>query len=165
MDPPPEEAAQIISKKATKKKKSTPSRCHVRHTLRILAQQESAFLDRSIVARAEQERTEMAKKDVNSPVQRAINKGHTIQRHQVSLIMQQGRNTGAQLMSSLRKVTNSVLNPKEKRVRFATKRSVRVFQDQDIAAMITYDSGADGHYISESDRQQADLPILKPSTK
>ena len=31
--------------------------------------------------------------------------------------------------------------------------------------MLTYDSGADGHYISESDRKQARLPILRPSTK
>ena len=31
--------------------------------------------------------------------------------------------------------------------------------------MITYDSGADGHYLSEEDRQQAQLPILKPSSK
>jgi hypothetical protein len=31
--------------------------------------------------------------------------------------------------------------------------------------MLTYDSGADGHYISESDRKTAGLPVLRPSTK
>eukprot|EP00804_Cyclotella_cryptica_P026024 CCRYP_018185-RA/>CCRYP_018185-RA protein AED:0.33 eAED:0.35 QI:0/0/0/1/0/0/2/0/281 len=31
--------------------------------------------------------------------------------------------------------------------------------------MVTYDSGADGHYLSEADRHTAGLPILKPSTK
>lgn len=31
--------------------------------------------------------------------------------------------------------------------------------------MITYDSGADGHYISEADRRAARLPCLAPSTK
>jgi len=31
--------------------------------------------------------------------------------------------------------------------------------------MITYDSGADGHYISKKDREAARLPILRPSTK
>eukprot|EP00804_Cyclotella_cryptica_P020102 CCRYP_014888-RA/>CCRYP_014888-RA protein AED:0.26 eAED:0.26 QI:0/-1/0/1/-1/1/1/0/393 len=31
--------------------------------------------------------------------------------------------------------------------------------------MVTYDSGADGHYLSEADRRTAGLPILKPSTK
>eukprot|EP00804_Cyclotella_cryptica_P016136 CCRYP_004252-RA/>CCRYP_004252-RA protein AED:0.46 eAED:0.59 QI:0/-1/0/1/-1/1/1/0/91 len=30
---------------------------------------------------------------------------------------------------------------------------------------ITYDSGADGHYINEDDRLAARLPILRPSTK
>ena len=31
--------------------------------------------------------------------------------------------------------------------------------------MITYYSGADGHYISKKDRETAGLPILRPSTK
>jgi hypothetical protein len=31
--------------------------------------------------------------------------------------------------------------------------------------MVTYDSGADGHYISEKDRHNAGLPILRPSTQ
>ena len=31
--------------------------------------------------------------------------------------------------------------------------------------MLTYDSGADGHYISKSDRKAAGLPVLRPSTK
>jgi hypothetical protein len=31
--------------------------------------------------------------------------------------------------------------------------------------MITYDSRADGHYISEKDRRKAGLPILGPSTQ
>jgi len=31
--------------------------------------------------------------------------------------------------------------------------------------MVTYDSGADGHYISEKDRHNAGLPILRPSTR
>ncbi len=31
--------------------------------------------------------------------------------------------------------------------------------------MVTYDSGADGHYISEKDRRKAGLPILRTSTR
>ena len=31
--------------------------------------------------------------------------------------------------------------------------------------MITYDSKADGHYISKKDREAARLPILRPSTR
>ena len=31
--------------------------------------------------------------------------------------------------------------------------------------MVEFDSGADGHYISEKDRRKAGLPILRASTK
>mgnify|MGYP006195720141 FL=1 len=50
-------------------------------------------------------------------------------------------------------------------VSFAKTRQVRIFQDKEIAAMITYDSGADGHYLSERDQKNVGLPILRPSTK
>ena len=33
------------------------------------------------------------------------------------------------------------------------------------ATMMTYDSGADGRYVSEKDRKQAGLPIIRRSTK
>jgi hypothetical protein len=52
-----------------------------------------------------------------------------------------------------------------KHVSFAPKHSVRIFDTPQPAVMITYDSGADGHYLSETDRQQAQLPIMRPSTK
>jgi hypothetical protein len=50
-------------------------------------------------------------------------------------------------------------------VSFATTKQVLIFQDKEIAAMLTYDSGADGHYLSERDRINVGLPILRPSTK
>jgi hypothetical protein len=31
--------------------------------------------------------------------------------------------------------------------------------------MLMYDSGANGHYISEHDQRKAGLPILRPSTR
>ena len=39
------------------------------------------------------------------------------------------------------------------------------FFNIDLAAMITYDFGANGHYISKNDRITARLPILRQSTK
>ena len=42
---------------------------------------------------------------------------------------------------------------------------VQIFQDKEIVAMITYNSGADGHYLSERDRKSVGLPIIRPSTK
>jgi hypothetical protein len=46
----------------TKKKNKHPTQKHVEHTLRLLAQQESPFLECSII-RAENETTEIAKRD------------------------------------------------------------------------------------------------------
>ena len=105
----------------------------------------------------------MAKKDKTAPAQQAVNKNHQIHRHQLDWT-QKGRNTGAQLLSSIRKTASNMWKG-GKRVRFATKRTVREFQTDEIATMITYDSGADGHYISEKDRKTAGLPILRASNK
>ena len=51
-----------------------------------------------------------------------------------------------------------------KHVQFSPQHNVRLIKDNSVV-MITYDSGADGHYISEKDRDAARLPILRPSTK
>ena len=34
-----------------------------------------------------------------------------------------------------------------------------------IAAEVTYNSGVDGHYMSEADRAKLSLPLLRESTK
>jgi hypothetical protein len=39
------------------------------------------------------------------------------------------------------------------------------YNDEDAAIFVTYDSGADGHYISEKDRPKLGLPILRISAK
>ena len=48
---------------------------------------------------------------------------------------------------------------------FAKKTTVATFHDSDSAITITYDSRADGNYLSEIDRIKAGLPILHRSTK
>ena len=53
---------------------------------------------------------------------------------------------------------------KTKQLWFKPQHTVRLIKDNS-AVMITYNSGADGHYISEKDREAARLPILRPSTK
>ncbi|KAL7485756.1 hypothetical protein ACHAW6_011364 [Cyclotella cf. meneghiniana] len=54
---------------------------------------------------------------------------------------------------------------KQENVTFAAKHTIRVFYKEHVAAMITFDSGADGHYISEQDQKSVGLSILRPSTK
>lgn len=161
-DPPRETnevavAAARLSKAIKKQKtKMTPSR------KRQLEQQESAFLERSIT-RAENETTELAKKDKNNKQRVAIEARHKIMNTAVSF-GQRSKNVGYSISSSLKRATNKLVA--KKHVSFAAKRQVREFVSTDeVAAMITYDSGADGHYISEKDRQAAGLPILRRSTK
>jgi hypothetical protein len=166
-DPPREtnEAAAAAARqsKAIKKQdtKMTPSRKHVQHVLRQLDQQESAFLERSIT-RAENEATELAKKDTNNKQRVAIEARHKLMNTAVSF-GQRRKNVSYSISSSLKRATNKLVA--KKHVSFATKRQVREFVSTEVAAMITYDSGADGHYISEKDRQAAGLPILRRSTK
>ena len=50
-------------------------------------------------------------------------------------------------------------------VSFAMMRHVQIFQDKEIMAMITYNSGTDGHYLSKRNRKSVGLPIIQPSTK
>ncbi len=51
------------------------------------------------------------------------------------------------------------------RVSFAKENRVAQYNSLDMATAITFDSGADGHYMSEHDRQKEGLPILRPSRK
>ena len=78
--------------------------------------------------------------------------------------MQTGRNISYNISSFISRAARSLAN-QNKRVTFNSKRTVRVFQPSETPIMITYDSGADGHYISEQDRVAAGLPILRRSNK
>ena len=49
---------------------------------------------------------------------------------------------------------------KAKTVSFVTTRQVCIFQEKEVTAMITYDSGADGHYLGECNRKIVGLPIV-----
>ena len=49
----------------------------------------------------------------------------------------------------------------DKHVQFKIKHSITTYQQQDNKPMVTYDSGADGHYLSEKDRTKLGLPILR----
>ena len=71
---PPEQSPnddRTLAKRPREKKR--PTQKHVRHTLRLLAQQESAFLEQSIT-RAENETTEIAKRDKSTK----ITNSHTV---------------------------------------------------------------------------------------
>ncbi len=64
------------------REKKRPTQKHVRHTLRLLAQQDSAFLEQSIT-RAENETTKIAKRDKTNKQRISINKNHQLPHRQI----------------------------------------------------------------------------------
>ena len=52
-----------------------------------------------------------------------------------------------------------------KHVQFRNRPSIATYHQHIEAKMLTYDSGVDGHYLSEKDRKQSGLMILRVSAK
>ena len=50
-------------------------------------------------------------------------------------------------------------------MQFKTKPSIATYKQHDNKTMVTYDSGADGNYLSEQDRNKLGIPILRISDK
>ena len=79
-------------------------------------------------------------------------------------LTQMGKSTIRAAMFMVRRGLRAMSIPK-RRVRFGTKTRVATFVQSEAATVfVTYDSGADGDYISEADREKAGWPILRHST-
>ena len=112
-------------------------RQHIKRTLQHLRDSNNLFLDDSITL-AEDKRTSLAKADETNKKRMAINAAHT-KRGTTSIgLAQRGRNAAYSLGSAFNRTIKKI--NKNKHVSFATH-----------PIMVTYDSGADGHYISEKD--------------
>ncbi len=141
--------SEIITTKEDKHERKMKRRKHRQQTLQRLDQQEELFLENCITG-SEDEQTEMAKDDMNDRKRLAIDSAH--KSSNLTQLTQHNR-AFSKLFS-------------QKRVSF------RLCPDWDMkkngeanSVHITYDSGANGHYISEVDRKEAGLPILRSSTK
>ena len=71
---------------------------------------------------------------------------------------------GYALATTLRKLVHNFTHNNQK-VRFAHKPTVVRFDKKEETITITYDSGADNHYMSEADRIGLGLSILRPLYK
>ena len=78
-------------------------------------------------------------------------------------ILRKSINSGLALTTSLRQAWHSLCA--NHHVHFTSTPRVRYYDSNSTSPMITFDSGADGHYLSEAARISACLPILKPSNK
>ncbi len=129
---------------------------HIKLTLRLLSKNENLFLDNSIT-QAKDKRTVLAKGNQTNLQCLAIDSAHVNSNKPAIGLTQRGCNTayslGTTISQTLKKISNN------KHVRFAKHNEIHLFSNTETPIIVTYDSGADGHYISKKDRHKAGLPI------
>ena len=112
---------------------------------------------------AEDERTTLAKADNDNKGKQAAEANHKLRTQPTVSILRRGRNLGYAVQTAFKRATKNFT--KRTGVQFANKVETRQIPPDSATPMIIYDSGADGHYLSERDRKLANLPILRKSTK
>ncbi len=136
-------------------------RQHIKQMLRRLHDSNNLFLNDSITL-AEDKRNSLAKADESNKKRMAINAAHTKQGTTSIGFAQRGCNAAYSLGSAFNRTIRKI--NKNKHVSFATHNRVHKYSSNEQPIMVTYDSGADGHYISKKDQRKAGLPILCTST-
>jgi hypothetical protein len=114
---------------------------------------------------AEDERTEMAKSDKSNARKVAIDTAHSKPTKPSPSQLQHSKNHGRMLSAATRSLVRNITNSNQHCVTFAGQAMVAEYNTKNSTVMVTYDSGADGHYISEKDRKMVGLPILRISAK
>jgi hypothetical protein len=152
---------QTKKTKDTKKRQREKIWKHQWDTLKGPKENEELFFNKCIT-QAEDERTMIAKENKTNAQRLAIDDAHDYRTKPTVGLWQYGRNITYKIKSAFNRTLKSI--NKTKHVRFSPQHKVRLIKDNSVV-MITYNSGADGHYISEKDREAARLPILRPSTK
>ena len=118
------------------------------------------------ITKAEDERTAIAKKDFENVRRITIDASHA-SKHQTKAkpeLLQQGNNAGYALATTVHRMVRKFTHNNQK-VRFMHKPTVARLHKKEQPIMITYDSGAENHYMSEADRIGLGFPILRPSHK
>ena len=113
---------------------------------------------------AEAERTVMAKNDRTNVRQVTIDAAHTATYKTKTTIRQRRINVGVSISTYMQRLINSITCD-GKHVQFRRKPTIATFYNDDDATMLTYYSGADGHYLSKKYRKNLGLPILRVSAK
>ena len=125
--------------------------------------EENALIDEYITW-SEDERTALAKGNTTNPKFAAIERAHNGYQNKATSAIQYSKNVGYNWLAKAKRVVQKVMSQRS-HVQFADKAQICTYYDDYKPFKVTYDSGADGHYISEQDRKQASLPILRRSTK
>jgi hypothetical protein len=160
VDPPPSQQNADVHKHCRQCK--IARRQHIKLTLRLLSKNENLFLDNSIT-QAEDERTVLAKGDQTNLQCLAIDSAHANSNKPAIGLTQHGCNAAYSLGTTISQTFKKISN--NKHIRFAKHNKVHLFSNTETPIMVTYDSGADGHYISKKDRRKVGLPIIQKSTR
>ncbi len=140
---------------------------HQQTTLLQLAQQEELFFETSIT-QAKDERTDIAKADIINAQRTTIDMEHDNKLTNTKPTVgykQLAHNTTYGATTVLNRAFNKLLFTKQVTFRLCPGTRVYNKTEQAHAVHITYNLGADGHYLSKDDRKEAGLPILCKSTK
>ena len=123
----------------------------------IAAMNDDGIIDQYINL-AEDERTSIAK-----------NKGRNIQHSDKKTSRPTTWEKGLGLVSTVAtaacRLFKQIKQQSKQRVRFSSSVDTQEYDESAMTAEVTYDSGADGNYMSEEDRARLGLPILRESTK
>ena len=124
---------------------------HRRQTLHRLAQKEDHFLEESITV-AEDERTATAKADKTEVRRNTINKAHNQSNAKpTASITQLAQNTTYGICTAFKRAAMGLLTNKKQVTFGETYTNSKVECAHTVH--LTYDSGADGHYVSKDDRK------------
>ncbi len=115
------------------------------------------------ITQAEDKRTILAKGNQTNTQCRAIDSAHVKNNTPAIGLAQCSCNTAYSLGTTIGRTLKKISN--NKHVRFAKNNKIHLFDKAETPIMIAYNSGADGHYISEKDRRKAGLPIIRKSTR
>ncbi len=137
-------------------------RKHIKQTLRLLSKSKNLFLDKNIT-QAKDDQTILAKGDQTNTQCKAIDSAHVKHNKPAIGLAQCGCNTAYSLGTTIGRTLKKISN--NKHVRFAKHNKVNLFDNTETPIMMTYDSGANGHYISEKDCRKVGLPIIQKSTR
>jgi hypothetical protein len=136
---------------------------HIKQTLWQLRKSDNLFPDNSIT-HTKDKCTTIAKNDTKNAKHVAINSTHAQHDQPTIGLAQRGQNR-AYCLGYAFNWTIKKLN-RNKQVSFAKQNKVHLFDATSTPSiMLTYNSGANWHYISEHDQRKAGLPILRPSTQ
>ena len=163
LDDAPTSAASLFKLKSTNCQHQQ-IQCKIKKKLKDATDTDDTIIEQYINL-AEDERTEMAKSNKSNARRVAIDTALSTPTKPKPFLLQQSKNLGRMLSAGTRRLVSEITNSNQHRVAFAEQAMVAEYNIKNSTVMVTYDSGAKGHYISEKDRKTVGLPILSISAK